>query len=134
MDSNTSQELSTQLIDSTDIAETEKLITTINAAIKKRAVIRADVLSQLQDKITDEISDRITHRSAEFSNADLLNYMNTLQTLVDKTDTSTDIPAVAIQTNNTINIGTGSDLDRNSRDKIKFVIDKLLKDKEITDG
>ncbi len=127
------RDLSTELIKTNDPAEAEQIINLVNSNIKKRAVIRADKMSQLQDKITVEIANRIEKRSGEFSNQDLLSYMNTLQTLIDKTDKSPEVPMIAIQKNNTININSDV-LDKESRDRVKNVIDMILKDKEITDG
>ena len=83
----------------------------------------------MQDKVTDQIGKRIENNSDMFSNKDLLDYMNSIQNIIDKRSKTEDnkIPTIAIQNNLTIS-GQENILEKDSRDRIKEVIQNILKE------
>lgn len=129
------RDLSADLIESKNPDEIKDIISIFNTNLKKKDIIRANTLSNLQDKITQEMADRIEHNSAEFSNKDLLDYMNTLQNIVSKSSASYEdvqIPQIAIQNNTTVNIENAT-LDRESKNRVKEALKAIL-EKGTTNG
>ena len=98
-------------------------------------------LNSLLDKVSDQMLERFEKRPGEFSNDDLLSYMNTVQASIDRANKSLQLidqtpPAIQI---NQVNI-TNEDpvLSRESREKvdnvIKILLNKLnLEKKEVVD-
>ena len=64
--------------------------------------------------------------SGNFSNTDLLNYLNSIQKILDKSSQEEKyIPTIAIQKNNTINIDSTA-LTRESKERVKAAIKAIL--------
>ena len=122
-----SEGLRQKLLQSKNPDEINDIVQLFNMNLKKRELIRADVYSELQDKVTDQIGKRIEKNSDTFSNKDLLDYMNSIQSILNKQDKqeNNSIPTIAIQNNLTIN--QSDELSKDSRDKIKDVIQAILK-------
>ena len=120
-----SQQLRDKLINSKNPDEIDDIVKIFNLNLKKRELIRADIYSELQDKVTDQIGKRIEKNSDTFSNKDLLEYMTAIQNILNKQDKEeTKIPTIAIQNNLTIN--QDAELSKESRDKIKDAIQAIL--------
>lgn len=120
--------LENKLLTSEDSNEVQNIINIFNANIKKKDVLRALKISDLQDRITEEIDKRISYRGGEFSNKDLLEFYKTLQTTLDNTAYGgKDLSVPSIQINsNTINLDSASSLNRESRQKIFDVVQSLM--------
>ena len=104
-----------------DSNEMKQLLQQFNLNHTKKQVVRQAVFDQLLDQITDQMSDRLTKRGDQFSNKDLLDYMNTLSASVDKSQKQMlDVDAMPIiQVNQQNNISIGEEiLDRESRQRI----------------
>lgn len=128
------EELSKALLKAETEEELKQITSLFNLNLKKKSIIRASKLSELQDSITAEMSARIENRADEFSNTDLLNYMKTIQDIIGKTDANieTITPAVLIQENHIhAEDGASPSLSRASKDKIRSAIEELLAQKEV---
>lgn len=122
-------DLEHRLLTSENSSEIQSIIDIFNTNIKKKDVLRAAKISDLQDKITDEIDERISRKGGEFSNRDLLDYYKALQTSLDNTvygGKDLSIPSIQINSN-TINVDSSLKvLNRESRQRIFDTIHSLL--------
>lgn len=125
------EDLENALITSDDLDELNSVIDLINLNFKKKEILRAGKLNQLQDQITDQMTARITKHAGEFSNKDLLDYFKVIQETTSKQDVSLksiNTPAIQINQQNNINIesGTVDTLNRESREKVADAIKSIL--------
>lgn len=120
-------ELKQKLLDSTDSQEMNDLVSLFNLNLKKREIIRADTFSELQDNIAEQMKKRLNKNQDTFSNKDLLDYLNSIQSILNKYDNKDDKSLqIAIQNNLVIN-QSSEELDKDSRDRIADVIRNILK-------
>ena len=122
------EELEKQLLSENDLDRLNQVINLFNLNIKRKDMVRTSKLNDLQDKITDQMSDRLSNRAGEFSNKDLLEYYKVIQDTISKADNSLDeIDTPAIQINQQqININTETELSRESKERVKDVINQIL--------
>ena len=128
LDSSTN-ELAQKIIDEEDVDKTKEMVKLFNLNQCKKNVIRVLNLTKILDKILDQVTKRFEDRPGEFSNADLISYMTTIQQAIDKANKSLDLvqEAPAIQINTQINIGDDSqDLNRNERQRVLDAVNSLL--------
>lgn len=94
---------------------------------------------QLLDNIMSQMKERVLKRGDQFSNKDLLDYMNTMNTAMEKAHKQINevdaVPAIQVnQQNNTVIMGDG--LDRESRERvfefIKNALNKIDESKNIS--
>lgn len=124
------EELEDKLLQEKDIDNVKNIIDIFNLNIKKKNVIRANKLAELQDSISEQMQKRIESNADAFSNDDLLNYFKTVQQTIEKADTSSDDVKVPIQiTQQQINI-TDTGLDRDSRQRVISAIQSILAKQE----
>jgi hypothetical protein len=122
------EELEQLLIDSTDSSAINDIIDIFNLNMKKKDVVRANALSELQDKISKQIEQRIDNKADEFSNKDLLDYFKTVQEFINKSATNTDTVKVpTIQINQQNNVALPNSLNKDSRDKVLDAVQAILK-------
>ena len=123
-------DLKQKLINSTDSQEMNDLVQIFNLNLRKREIIRADVFSELQDSIAEQMQKRLGKNQDSFSNKDLLDYLNSIQSILNKYDNKDDkkLPTIAIQNN--LVIQNSDELDKDSRDRIAEVIRNILKNQE----
>ena len=129
----TQDELRDAILVETDSAKLDDIINLFNLNIRKKDLIRADRLSDLQDKISDQISERISVKADEFSNKDLLDYFKTIQDIIGKSSNSSDdLKSIGIQINQQNNNNVSFDLlsrglNKESRDKVVDAVQSILK-------
>ena len=125
------EELQQLLIDETDSDKLKEIIDIFNLNIKKKDIIRANALSDLQDKISSNITKRIDNKVDEFSNKDLLDYFRTVQDILNKSDNSSDVtklPTIQLNQQNNIAVdASGNAFNKDSRDKIIDAVQSILK-------
>ena len=84
----------------------------------------------LLDTISDEMLERFEQKAGEFSNMDLLNYMQTIQSAIDRAQKSLDLvsetPAIQLNTQNNVNINVTDTLDRESKERVADAIRAIL--------
>lgn len=122
-------ELQQRILNETDGDQLQKVVDLFNLNIKKKDVLRNGKLSQLQDKISEQIGERIENHADEFSNKDLLDYFKVIQDTIGKSDnliTQENIPAIQFNQQN-VNIQVaGTELSRESKDKVINKVRELL--------
>lgn len=120
------KQLDQKLLNSNDQDEIDKIISIFNLNLKKRELIRTNMLSQLQDGIAQQMEKRVLANSDCFSNKDLLEYFRIVQQVLDKQNQD-GTPTIQIQQNN-ITLES-NELNKESRDRIKEVVQKILNSK-----
>lgn len=120
--------LEQKLLAAKSTRELQEVVNLFNLDIAKKNVIRSKAYSDMVDKVINEMSARIDKYPGQFSNRELLEYMTALQAqLVKNADVNKDLPTIAIQQNNVINMGTPLDkFDRESKDKMRDVLRAIL--------
>ena len=121
-------ELQDRLLQENDSVEMEKIIDLFNLNLKKKDIIRASKLTELQDLIYSQMYQRIDKRAGEFSNKDLIEYFKAIQAALEKADIeSVKIPPIQIQQNNQINVSENVLSSKESRDRMKEILQDILK-------
>ena len=94
----------------------------------KKNVLRILKLNQLLDKVSDQMIERFEKRPGEFSNADLLNYMQVAQSAIDRANKSLNLvdETPAIQINQQNIIMDKEILDKDSRDRVTDAVNAIL--------
>ena len=122
------EELKQKLLTENDLDKLDDIINIFNLNIKRKDIVRTSKLNDLQDKIADQMALRLTEKANEFSNKDLLDYFKVLQDTINKSDNSLesiDTPAIQINQQQ-INIGEETELNRESREKVKNAVASFL--------
>ena len=121
----------TKIVDETNSKELQELLQQFNLNHTKKQIVRSAVFDQLMDHITNQMQERIIKRGDQFSNKDLLDYLNTINSSIDKTQKQIQevdaIPVIQVnqQTNNIV---VAESLDRESRERITKAI-QLIKER-----
>lgn len=129
------EDLENQLLQESDVENIKTIIDLFNVNIQKKNIIRTNKLNELQDKVYNQINERISNNADTFSNKDLLDYFKTIQETINKSDISSEqltIPQIQLNQNN-VNFNIGTELNRDSRQKITEVIKNLLDTSEVID-
>ena len=96
----------------------------------KKNLLRLQKLSILNDDVVSKIERRLQERPDDFSNKDLLDYLQVINNVLDKQSKSQDDvldkPMITYQQNNQVNVNIANDLTRESRDKITDLISEIL--------
>ena len=121
------QDLRQKLLSSKNSDEIKDIVQLFNLQLRKKEIIRADVLSELQDQIAIQMQKRINTNADTFSNKDLLDYLNAIQAIINKYDKQDEnkLPTIAIQ-NNVVVAENATALDKDSRDRVTDLIKSLL--------
>lgn len=128
LDTKTS-ELAQEIINEENIEKVQDLTHLFNLNQAKKNVLRVMKLNSLLDKVSDQMIERFEKRPGEFSNNDLLNYMQITQNAIDRAQKQLNIvdeaPAISLNQVN-INIENSDGLDRDSRAKITEAISQIF--------
>ena len=128
-----SQALIEQIIAETDEQKTRDLTQLFNANQNKKTMVRVNKLSELLDTITDQAITRFTARPDEISNKELFDGLKVVNDLIERGQKQVsgagEAPLIQVnQQTNEVNIGTssGSNLNRDSRERVKAAVISLL--------
>lgn len=110
-----------------DFEQVKKLINLFNLNQCKKNAIRVSAFNQLLDKVSEQMLKRFTERPNEFTNNDLLNYLQVTQNAIDKANKSLneieDVPAIQL---NQVNVNMGETLNEESKKKIFDCINAIM--------
>ena len=130
LDSRT-QKIAQEILDTEDIDKVKDLTNLFNLNTKKRNVMRVLKMTQLLDSVTDKVIERFEKTPDNFSNEDLLKYMQVTENAIDKANKNLDMveetPAIKFQQNNQVNINIDRGLNRDSRAKVTEAVEAILK-------
>lgn len=123
-------DLAQQLIDEKDVDASKNIVQLFNFNLSKRNALRILKLNGLYDNITDQMIERFQKRSGEFSNSDLLSYLQTVENSIEKSQkglSQVDEQPAIVQTNNTqVNFNVLDGFNDDSRDRIANAIKSIL--------
>lgn len=125
-----SNELANQIIAENDLKKVQDLTHLFNLNQAKKNVLRVIKMNSLLDKISDQMIERVEKAPDNFSNNDLLNYMQVTQSAIDRANKSLNLvdetPAIQL---NQVNINVNDDdvLSRDSRERVTDAIKSIMK-------
>ena len=122
-------DVANSIIQEQDVTKLKELTHLFNLQHTKKQVIRTLQYDKLLDNITNQIQERVEKRADQFSNKELLDYMNVMSTSLDKAQkqltTVDETPLITVnQKNNTVIVC--DTLSRESRRKVTSVVDAIL--------
>lgn len=128
---NKTQEIAQLILDEQDIDKVKDLTTLFNLNSQKRNVMRVMKMNELLDKVTDKVVNRFDAYPDNFSNEDLLKFMQVTETAIDRANKQLnlidDTPPIHLTQNNQVNINMGAELSRESREKILEFVNNAMK-------
>ena len=123
-------EIAQQILDEQDVDKVRDLTALFNLNSQKRNVARVLKMNKLLDTVTDSVIERFEKTPGNFSNEDLIKYMQVTEQAIEKANKQLnlveDTPAIQINQNNQINVGVVDALDKDSRDRVAEAIQKIL--------
>lgn len=122
------ENLLNQIVKSDDIDEIKDLTKLFNVNQSKKNLVRIAKLNDLLDKVSDKAIERIDLSADEISDKDLLGYMQTVQTVIEKSQKSVEAidntPMIQINQQNNINVE--GELSRESKEKVLNIINMFM--------
>ena len=116
--------LEQSLVEASDEKDLQKIVDLFNINMKKKDLLRASKLSDLQDKAVQQMSDRLDKKADEFSNKDLIDYFKVVQDSINKTmNADTDVSSIQI---NQVNITEDGMLNREGRSHVSDAVRAIL--------
>lgn len=141
MDDNILKDMETQLLAEDDTDKTKQLIGLFNVNFAKKNALRLDTISSLLDDVLEKVKTRLELRPNEFSNKDLIDYLNALYQAAEKSTklsgTADNVPLITLNQQNNVVVNTTNSLSRESRQRISDAVTEILNNinsKEIQDG
>lgn len=124
------QKIAQEILQEDDIDKVKDLTALFNLNAQKRNVMRIMQMNNLLDKVTDQVVERFEKNPHNFSNEDLLKYMQVTENAIDRANKNLnlveDTPSIQLQQNNQINVFSGVELDRESRQRITDAVQSIL--------
>jgi hypothetical protein len=123
-------DLAQQILDETDVDRVKDLTNLFNLNAQKRNVVRVLKMHDLLDKVTDQVVTRFERTPDNFSNEDLIKFMQVTENSIEKANKTLSqveqTPAIQYQQNNQVNINIGNELDRESRQRVTDTVQAIL--------
>ena len=122
--------LAQDILKEDSVEKVQSLVHLFNLNQSKKNVLRILKLNSLLDKVQDQMIERFERKPGEFSNADLLNYMQVAQSAIDRANKSLNLvdehPSITMNQVN-VNINEDTTLSRESREKVTEAIAAIMK-------
>lgn len=123
-------DIAQQIMDETDIDKVKDLTNLFNLNARKRNVARVLKMTNLLDQVTDQVLTRFERTPDNFSNEDLIKFMQVTENSIEKANKTLsqvdETPAIQYQQNNQVNINIGESLNRESRQKVTDTVKAIL--------
>lgn len=124
------QLIAQQILEEDDLDKIKDLTTLFNVSNQKRNVMRIMKMNELLDTVTDKVMDRFEKNPHNFTNDELLRYMQATENSIERANKNLnmveDTPAIQLTQNNQVNINVENNLDRESREKVLDVVKAIL--------
>lgn len=134
---NQTKDIAQKILDEQDINKVKDLTTLFNLNAQKRNVMRVIKMNKLLDDVTDHMMTRFEQRPDNFSNEELLKYMQVTENAIDRANKNLNLveetPPIQYQQNNQVNINIVDTLDRDERDRVLEYVNSVLKNGVNTD-
>ena len=125
------EDIAHQILEEQNVDKIKDLTTLFNLNSQKRNVVRIMKMNKLLDNVTDEIVTRFENKPGNFSNEDLIKYMQVTESSIDKATKNLNLveeaPPIHYQQNNQVNINIVDTLDRDSKDRVLEYVNSILK-------
>lgn len=122
--------LAQQILDENDVEKVKDLTNLFNLNAQKRNVARVLKMTDLLDRVTDQVLTRFERTPDNFSNEDLIKFMQVTENSIEKANKTLSqvdqTPAIQYQQNNQVNINIGDSLNRESRQKVTDAVQAIL--------
>lgn len=119
-----------QLIEEQDPEKAKRIVNLFNLNIAKKNALRLNSINELLDTLLEQVGTRLEKCPDEFSNKDLIDYLNALYNAAEKSNKAVnsinELPAITINQQNNIIVDPISSLSIDSRRKILDVMSALL--------
>lgn len=123
-------DLAVSIMNSEDVDEIQDLTNLFNLNNQKRNVVRVMKMSNLLDTVTDKVIQRFENTPDNFTNEDLLKYMQVTENAIDRANKNLNMvettPAIQLQQNNQVNINVCTELDRESRQRVTEAVQAMM--------
>lgn len=124
------EELTNLLIKEDDVDKSKQMMSLFNLHMAKKNAIRLDTISELIDDTLENIKERLAHKSDEFTNKDLLDYLNALYSAAEKSSKSiSDLennPSIVVNNIGQVTVNQAEELDRESKARVAEAIKLIL--------
>lgn len=128
---NRTKDIAQEILNTDDVDKVKDLTALFNLNIRKKNVVRVVKMAGLLDNVTDKVIERFEKTPDNFSNEDLLKYMQVTENALDKASKNLELveetPAIQLQQNNQVNINIDRGLNRDSRAKVTEAVEAILK-------
>ena len=123
------------ILDENDLDKVKDLTHLFNLNQAKKNVVRIMKLNGLMDTVADKIIERFEKYPDNFSNAELLSYLQVTQNTIEKASKSLELidetPAIQFNNNTQVNVSIIDSLDRESKARVADVIRSILNSKNV---
>lgn len=127
---NQTKQIAQEILDEQDIEKVKDLTNLFNLNAQKRNVMRVIKMNDLLDKVTDQVIERFEKRPDNFSNEDLIKYMQVTENAIDRANKHLNLveetPAINLMQNNQVNINIDTGLDRDGRERVMDAVKAIL--------
>lgn len=125
------REVAQKILEEQDIDKVKNLTNLFNLNAQKRNVMRVMKMNGLLDNVTDEIVRRFENKPDNFSNEELIKYMQVTENAIDRASKNLNLveetPPIQYNQNNQVNINIIDTLDRDSKDRVLEYVNNVLK-------
>ena len=119
---NQTKQIAQQILDEQDVDKVKDLTALFNLNAQKRNVMRVIRMNELLDNVTDRVIERFEKTPDNFSNDDLIKYMQVTEAAIERANKQLNLvdetPAIQLQQNNQVNVNIIDSLDRDSRERV----------------
>lgn len=130
------QEVAQQILEETDVSRIKDLTTLFNLNTQKRNVYRVMKMTSLLDRVTDRIEDRFEKFPENFSNEDLIKYMQIIESSIEKSNKTLGLvdetPPIQLLQQNNVNLNL-SEIDRDGRERVADAVKAILQRLSLTE-
>lgn len=131
------KDIAQQILDEADVDKVKDLTALFNLNAQKRNVMRVIKMNELLDKVTDSVIERFEKTPHNFSNDDLIKYMQVTETAIERANKQLNLvdetPPIQLQQNQ-VNVNIIDNFDRESRARIADAIRDALSRKMVQDS
>ena len=123
------------ILDENDLDKVKDLTHLFNLNQAKKNVVRIMKLNGLMDTVADKIIERFEKYPDNFSNAELLSYLQVTQNTIEKASKSLELidetPTIQFNNNTQVNVSIIDSLDSESKARVADVIRSILNNKNV---
>lgn len=125
------EDIAKQILEEDNIDQVKDLTALFNLNAQKRNVLRVIKMNSLLDKVTNQITDRFEHQPDNFTNEELLKYMQVTEAAIDRANKNLNLieetPMIQLTQNNQVNVNVAYGIDQEGRERVLDTVNAILK-------